>query len=156
MTQPIPQGFHSVNVSLTLKDSAKALEFYKKAFSAKVLTVMPNLNGKGVMHATMQIGDSIVMMGDEGMGGCKSAETLRDTPVTFYIYTENADALFNQAVKAGAVAAMPMSDAFWGDRWGQVEDPFGYKWSIATQKRVLSPEEIRKGAEAFFAAMAKK
>ena len=156
MTQAIPQGFHSVNASLTFKDSKKALEFYKKAFGAKVLTVMDAPDGKSTMHATMQIGNSILMMGDEGMGGCKSAESLGGTPVTFYVYTENADALFNRAVQAGAAAVMPVAEMFWGDRMGSVTDPFGYHWSIATQTRVLTSEQIKKGAEAFFASMAKK
>ena len=155
MTQSIPQGFHSVNSSLTFKDSIKALEFYKKAFGAKVLTVMQAPGGKSVMHATMQIGNTILMMGDEGPQ-CKSAETLGGTPVTFYIYTETVDAFFNKAVQAGAVANMPVDEMFWGDRMGSLTDPFGYHWSIATKTRELTDDQIKKGAETFFASMAKK
>ena len=134
----------------------KALEFYKKAFGSKVLSVFPALTGKGVMHATMQIGDSIVMMGDEGLGPCKSAETLGDSPITLWIYTENVDAFFKRAVQAGAKETMPVGEQFWGDRMGQLKDPFGHCWAVATQTRKLTNDEIRKGAEAFFAHMAKK
>ena len=156
MTQPIPPGFHSVSASLTFKDSKKALEFYKRAFGAKVLTVMDAPGGKGTMHATMQIGNSILMMGDEMGPQCPSAESMGGTPITFYVYTENVDAFFSKAVQAGAKATMPVSDMFWGDRMGSLTDPFGYKWSIATQTRVLTEEQVKKGAEAFFTSMSKK
>lgn len=156
MTKPIPQGFHSVTPSFTFKDSMKALEFYKKAFGAKVLSVFPALSGKGVMHATMQIGDSILMMGDEMSPQCKSAETLGGTPISLWIYTENVDAFFKKAIQAGATETMPVGDQFWGDRMGQLKDPFGYCWTVATKTKDLNEEEIRKGAETFFASMAKK
>ena len=156
MVRAIPEGFHSVSPSMTFKDCKKALEFYKKAFGAKVLQVFPTLDGKGTMHATMQIGDSILMMGDEMGPQCKSAETLGETPISLWIYTENVDAFFKRAVQAGAKETMPVSDQFWGDRMGQLKDPFGYCWAVATHTRDLSDEEVRKGAEAFFASMAKK
>ena len=156
MTKPIPQGFHSVTPSFTFKDSNKALEFYKRAFGAKVLSIFPGLDGKGVMHATMQIGDAILMMGDEMGPQCRSAETLGGTPITLWIYTESVDAFFKKAVQAGAVETMPVGDQFWGDRMGQLKDPFGYCWAVATQTKELSDAEVRKGAEAFFAGMGKK
>ena len=156
MTNPIPAGFHSVTPSFTFKDSMKALEFYKKAFGAKVLSVFPALSGKGVMHATMQVGDSIMMMADEMGPQCKSAETLGSSPITLWVYTENVDAFFNKAVQAGAQETMPVGEQFWGDRMGQLKDPFGYCWAVATKTRNLSEEEVRKGAETFFASMAKK
>ena len=155
MVKAIPDGFQSVTPSLTFKDSNKALEFYKKAFGAKVLSIFPAPTGKGVMHATMQIGNSILMMGDEGPQ-CKSAESLGHTPVQLYIYTEDADSFFKKAVQAGATEVMPVGDMFWGDRMGALKDPFGYQWSVATQKRILSNDEVRNGAEAFFAGMSKK
>ena len=154
--KPIPDGFHTVTPSFTFKDSMKAMEFYKKAFGAKVLSVFQALNGKGVMHATIQIGDSIVMMGDEGQGPCKSAETLGNAPNTFWIYTENVDAFFKKAIQAGAKETMPVGEQFWGDRMGQLKDPFGYSWSVATHTRDLTQEEIRLGAEEFFAGRTKK
>jgi len=159
MAKPIPNGYHTVTPSFTFKDSKKAIDFYKKAFVAKVLDFFPGPSGQGVMHATLQIGDSIVMMGDENPDAenCgKSAETLGNSPISLYLYVPNVDAAFNQAVAAGAAATMPVADMFWGDRVGQIKDPFGYFWMIATHKQDLTNDEIRKGAEAFFAQMAKK
>lgn len=159
MANPIPNGYHSITPSFTFKDSMKAIEFYKKAFSAKVLDFLPHPSGQGIMHATLQIGDSIVMMGDENPNAencAKSAETLGSSPISLYLYVLNVDAAFNQAVAAGAVATMPLADMFWGDRVGQVRDPFGYLWMIATHTQDLTNDEIQKGAEAFFAQMAKK
>lgn len=157
MAKPVPDGYHSVTPSFTFKDSKKAIEFYKKAFSAKVLDIFPNLTGPGIMHATIQIGNSIVMMGDEtAAGGCKSAETLGSSPVSFFVYVPDADAAFKQAVAAGCTVAMPIAEMFWGDRAGSVKDPFGYSWMVATHKQDLSQDQIRKGAEAFFSQMAKQ
>ncbi len=157
MAKPIPDGYHSVTPSFTFKDSQKAIDFYKKAFGAKVLDVFPNLTGKGIMHATIQIGDSIMMMGDEMPGqACKSAETLGHSPVSFFLYVPNADAAFKQAVAAGCTAEMPVAEMFWGDRAGSLKDPFGHSWMVATHTKDLTKDEIRKGAEAFFAQMAKK
>ena len=157
MAKPIPDGYRSVTPSFTFKDSQKAIDFYKKAFSAKVLEIFPNPNGRGVMHATLQIGDSIVMMGDEmPAGGNKSAESLGGSPLSLYLYVPDADVAFKQAIAAGATAVMPVADMFWGDRAGHLKDPFGYQWMVATHKQDLNPEQIRKGAEAFFAQMAKK
>ena len=157
MIKAIPEGYHSVTPSFTFKDCRKAIEFYKNAFGAKATSVMPSLDGKGVMHATIVIGDCTLMMGDEmASGGCKSAETLGHSPISLYIYDKDADALFKKAVLAGATVTMPMGDMFWGDRCGSVKDPFGYSWMIGTHKQDLTQEEIQKGAEAFFAQMAKK
>jgi len=157
MPKPIPDGYHTVSPSFTFKDCKKAIAFYKKAFGAKDEKIFPTLDGKGVMHATLQIGNSIIMMGDEMPGiPCKSAETLGASPVGFFLYFEDADKVFNQAVSAGAKVEMPMHDAFWGDRCGNVKDPFGYPWMIATHTRDLSQEEIAEGAKAFFASMAGK
>lgn len=159
MVKSIPEGYHSVTPSFTFKDSQKAIDFYKKAFGAKVLDTMKSLDGRGIMHATIQIGNSILMMGDEmpGAENCaKSAETLGSSPISLYIYVPDADAAFKQAVAAGGTEAMPVADMFWGDRAGSIRDPFGYSWMIATHKQDLTNEQIRKGAEAFFAQMAKK
>jgi len=157
MPQPIPSGYHSVTPSFTFKDSLKAIEFYKKAFGATVLDMFPNPSGKGTMHATIQIGNSIVMMGDENPGmNCRSAETLGNSPISFFIYVPDVDAAFKQAVAAGGKVIMPVADMFWGDRTGNIQDPFGYSWMIASHTRDLTKDEIRKGGEAFFAKMAKQ
>ena len=152
----IPDGFHTVTASLSLKDSLKAITFYEKAFGAKNLEVFPSPDGKHTMHATIQIGDSILMMGDEMPDmGCKSAESLGASPISLYVYVPDVDAVFVQAVAAGATEVMPIADMFWGDRCGTLTDPFGYQWTITTHKRDLTEKEIQEGAEAFFAAMKK-
>ena len=157
MAKPTPDGYHAVTPSFTFRDSQKAIAFYQKAFGAKVLDVFPSPTGRGTMHAVIQIGDSIIMMGDEMPGqGCKSAETLGESPVSMYVYVPNADAAFKQAVAAGGTVTMPVADMFWGDRAGQIKDPFGYSWMIATHTQDLSKDQIRKGAEAFCAQMAKQ
>jgi len=142
---------------LLFKDARKALEFYKRAFGAEARYVMPGPDGKGVMHAELRIGNSIIMMGEEHpQEACKSAETLGGSPVSFYIYLENVDEAFRKALAAGAEARMPVDDMFWGDRAGTVRDPFGYDWTLATHTKDLTPQEIQQGAQAFFARMAQK
>ncbi len=155
MAKSIPEGYHTLTPSFTFRDSQKAIDFYKKAFGAKVTGIFQSPTGKGIMHATITIGDSVIMMGDE-MPGCASAETTGASPVSIFVYVPDADAAFKQAVAAGATVVMPMADMFWGDRAGNVKDPFGYQWMIATHKQDLTDEQVRKGAEAFFAQMAKK
>ena len=156
MTEKIPKGYHTVTPMLMFKDSRKAIDFYKLAFGAQEHYAMPGPDGKGVMHAEMQIGNSIFMIGDEyPQQPGKSAETAGGSPVSFYLYVEDADEAFRTATDAGAVTDMPVQDMFWGDRVGTVRDPFGYSWSVATHTRDLSPEDIRQGAEAAFAQMAK-
>jgi uncharacterized glyoxalase superfamily protein PhnB len=158
MRRPIPDGYHTVTPSLTLKNSKKAIEFYQKAFGAKVLDMFPNPSGQGIMHATIQIGDSIIMMGDEfpAPQSPRSAETLGTSPISLYVYVSDVDAVFKQAVAAGGTAVMPVAEMFWGDRAGTLKDPFGYQWMIATHKRDLTKDQIRSEAEAFFAEAAKK
>jgi len=94
------------------------------------------------------------MMGDESPQ-CQSAQSLVGSPISLYIYTPDADALFKRAVAAGGTETMPIADMFWGDRAGSIRDPFGYSWMIGTHTRDLTEEQIRKGAEAFFSQMAK-
>jgi uncharacterized glyoxalase superfamily protein PhnB len=153
----IPEGFHTVTPMFVFKDARKAIDFYRRAFGAEEISVMPGLDGKGVMHAELRIGDSIIMMGEENpQEPCKSAETMGGSPITFYIYVENVDEAFSTALTAGAEVRMPVEDMFWGDRVGTVQDPFGYKWTLATHIKDLTPKELQEGAEAFFAQMARK
>ena len=150
MTDAIPNGFSSVTPHLVIKDCADALEFYKKALGAKEIyrSLMPD--GR-VMHAMIQIGDSFVMMADEFPEmGSKGPNTLGGTPMALHIYTEDADALYKQAIDAGAIQIMPLNDMFWGDRYGQIQDPFGHRWAIATHIKDVSPEEMEKAAKEFF------
>ena len=150
MADPIPQGYHTVTPYLVVKGAAEAIEFYKKAFGAVEHYRMPGPDGQSVMHSELQIGDSIVMLCDENPAMCaQGPATLGGTPVSLFIYSENVDAAFARAVEAGATAAMPPTDVFWGDRYSKVTDPFGHEWSIATHIEDLTPEEIEKrGAQA--------
>jgi PhnB protein len=158
MVQSIPAGFHTVTPSFAFKSCQKAIDFYKKAFSAELLDMFPSFDGKGIMHATLKIGNSVIMMGDEMDGpNCpRSAESIGSSPISFFIYVSDVDASFAQAVAAGGTVTMPVSDMFWGDRAGQINDPFGYSWMIATHKEDLSDAEIKNRAESFFASMGNK
>lgn len=157
MTKPIPEGYQTLTPMLIFKDARRAIDFYKNAFGAEERFVMPGPDGKGVMHAEIQIGSSLIMLGEESPQ-CpgKSAETMGGSPINFYVYVKNLDDAFKVAVDAGAEVRMQIEDMFWGDRMGTVEDPFGYSWNLASHTRDLTPEEIEKGAKAAFAKMSEK
>jgi len=156
MTKSIPDGFHTVTPSLVVNNSKEAIEFYKKAFNANEIYQMPAPDGK-IMHAMIQIGDSFVMMSDEFPAmGCKSPTSIGSTAVTLHLYVEDADKMFNQAIEAGGKVAMPIMDVFCGDRFGTVTDPYGHSWAIATHQKDVSPEEMKKASEEYFANMAKQ
>ncbi|MGE5180121.1 MAG: VOC family protein [Bacteroidota bacterium] len=152
--RPIPEGYTTVTPSITLRDTVKAIEFYKRAFGAKDEAVMKGPDGK-VMHAVVKIGNAHVMMNDEVMGS-RSAETQGGSPVSFYLYFENVDAVYEQAVAAGAKGEMKPVDMFWGDRMSHVIDPFGLRWNIATRVKDVSPDEMKRGQEEFMKEMASR
>lgn len=146
---PIPDGYHTVTPYLIVKGAASALEFYKKAFGATELMRMPGPNGC-IMHAEIQIGDSRIMLADEFPDmKVVSPLTLGGTPVGICLYVKDVDALAKQAIAAGAKVERPVADQFYGDRSGTVVDPFGHKWTIATHKEDVTPEEMHKRSEAF-------
>jgi PhnB protein len=147
----IPEGFHTVTPHLIVKGAGKALDFYRQAFGAKEQVRMPAPDGS-IMHAQMQIGDSVIMLADESPEmGSRGPQTLGASPVVLNIYCDDADAMFASATKAGATVTMPLADMFWGDRYGQVTDPFGHVWSIATHKKDLTPVEMKKAMAEMFA-----
>jgi PhnB protein len=151
MASPIPEGFRTITPHLIIKGAGQAIDFYKKAFGAEEIMRMPGPDGKSVMHAEVKIGDSHLMIADEFPEyGCKGPKTLGGTPVTVHLYVKDVDSVFNQAIKAGATAKMPITDMFWGDRYGKLSDPFGHEWSIATHKEDVSPQECAKRAAAQF------
>jgi len=155
MTKPIPDGFLTITPHIIVSDAAKALEFYKKAFGAQERERFMTPDGKAVMHAQLKIGSSMLMLGNEFPPTCLSPQSRGGTTVSLYLYVENADVVFERAVKAGCTVKMPMTDQFWGDRCGQVEDPFGHQWSIATHKQDLTKDQIAANARTFFANMKK-
>lgn len=155
---PIPEGFHTVTPHLIFDNTKDAIEFYKNAFGARE-HVPPAIGPDGkVMHAELQIGNSIFMLND-AMGGGKSPKTLGGSPVGLWIYVDDCDALFNRAVKAGATVAPspmgPLADQFWGDRTGTLIDPFGYAWTVATRTEDLTRQEMDRRAEEFFKQFAR-
>ena len=147
--KPIPEGFHTLTPYLTVDNAARAIEFYQKAFGARELMRMDTPQGK-IGHAELQIGDSRLMIADEmPMAGNRSPRALGGTCSGIFIYVEDVDAAFNQAVSAGAKVEMPVADMFWGDRYGKLTDPFGHSWSLATHKEDVAPDEMaRRGKEA--------
>jgi PhnB protein len=158
MTNPvkgIPAGFHTIVPHLTVKGASQAIEFYKKAFAAAEMVRLPGPDGKSLMHASIKIGDSVLFLVDESPErGCLGPQGSSGSPVTIHLYVEDVDAVFNQAVSAGAQVSMPLADAFWGARYGRLTDPFGHSWSLATQKEDLTPDEISKRGGAAFASRA--
>jgi PhnB protein len=142
----VPDGFHTLTPHLTVKNADKALDFYQKALGAQVLHVSRMPDGK-VMHATIRIGDSMLMLNDEFPGGALAPD--RPAGFALHVYVDNVDDLFKKALAAGATQKMPLMDQFWGDRYGQVQDPFGFLWSLGQHIKDVAPEELEAaGAEA--------
>lgn len=145
--KPIPDGMHSITPHLVCAGAADAIEFYKKAFGATEMMRLPGPGGR-IMHACVRIGDSQLFLVDEFPDwGSVGPQSLQHSPVTLHLQVENADAAFEKAVAAGCTVTMPLADAFWGDRYGQLKDPFGHSWSIAHHIRDMSPEEIQAAME---------
>ena len=140
--EPVPKHMHSITPHLVCDGAAEAIEFYKKAFDAVEGGRMQTPDGK-IMHAEVRIGDSTVMLVDEFPDyGSVGPKKLNGSAVTNHLYVPDVDRVFAQAVAAGATVRMPLEDQFWGDRYGQVVDPFGHNWSIATHVKDLTQEEM--------------
>lgn len=138
----IPDGMTAITPHLVCRGAAEAIEFYKQAFGATEYARLPTPDGK-LAHALINIGGACVMLVDEFPGqGMTSPLTLGGSPVTIHLYVADVDATFAQAIASGAKVALPVSDMFWGDRYGVLVDPFGHLWSVATHQRDLSPAEI--------------
>ena len=139
----VPEGYHTATPYLIVKGAAKAIEFYKQAFGATELERMEGPDGR-IAHAEVRIGDSIIMLGDESPEhGTRSPKSLGGSGCGLYLYVEDVDKVFNQAITAGATATMAVKDQFYGDRNGSLVDPFGHTWYVATRKENLSMDEIR-------------
>jgi PhnB protein len=152
---PVPAGFHTVTPYLVCRDAGKAIDFYAKAFGAKEKVRMPGPDGK-VMHGEFCLGDSVVMIGEEMPAfGAKSPASLGGSPVSIFLYVKDVDKTFAQAVAAGCTVTMPLADQFWGDRYGKLSDPYGHQWGLATHKENVTPKEMAKRQEEFFAQQAK-
>jgi PhnB protein len=156
MAKAIPNGYHTVTASLTLKDGAAAIDFYQRAFGAREVMRVASPDGK-IMHAEIQVGDSRIMLADEYPGmGCVSPVSAGHATSSLYLYVPDVDAAFARAVGAGAKVVMPVTDMFWGDRFAAVDDPSGHRWGLATHVEDPPPAEFERRRQEFFASMAKK
>lgn len=146
--KPIPDGMHALTPHLVCDGAAAAIEFYQRAFGAIEEMRMPMPDGR-LMHAMLRIGGSALMLVDEmPQMGALGPKALKGSPVTIHLMVEDVDATMAQAQRVGATVTMPPQDMFWGDRYGQLTDPFGHRWSVATHKQDLTPEQIVKNLAA--------
>jgi PhnB protein len=147
---PIPSGFHSLTPHLSVNGAVKYMEFLKQAFGAVEMSRAPGPGGK-LMHASVRIGDSVLMFSDlfPEFGGPPTVEG--NLPFVLHLYVPDADSTWAQALAAGCTVTFPIADQFWGSRYGQVQDPFGFRWAIATATEELTPEEMRERQAKMFA-----
>jgi PhnB protein len=151
--QPIPEGYDSAIPYLSVENAAEAIEFYKRAFGATERMRMPGPDGK-IGHAEIQIGDSIIMLADPfPQANVKPPNQVGGTTVGIFLYVDDVDSVIQDAVDAGASLTSPVEDMFWGDRFGQVQDPFGHQWQIATHVKDVPPDEMAKRAKEAMASM---
>ena len=148
-THPIPAGYHSITAQLSLLDAAAAIALYQKAFGAEVVDTAKDPSGTKVWHAALRIGSSMIFVNDvfPEMGSPDPSRS------SMWLYVTDTDAAYNQAVSAGCTSVMAPMDMFWGDRMGQVSDPFGQKWTIATRVKDMTPDEMAAAEAAFVAGM---
>ena len=149
--QAVPQGLHTVTPHLSLKDCGKAIDFYKRAFGAKVVgkpAIAPD--GESIWHAQLTLGDSAIFVNEwMDMGG----GTYEKPNTSLWVYGPNVDARWRRAVQAGAKEAMPLADQFWGDRQGTLVDPWGVRWNLCERKKELTPAQMKAAGEEFVARM---
>lgn len=144
--KPIPDGYPQLTPYLCIDGAAEAIDFYGKVFGAKERMRMPAPNGK-IGHAELQIGDSVVMLSDEYPEmDIRGPKSIGGTPTTLSLYVDDVDSVVARALEEGAKLLRPVKNEFYGDRSGQIEDPFGHRWSIATHVEDISPEEMQRRA----------
>jgi PhnB protein len=148
--KPIPEDHHSLTPVLSVRGAVEAIEFYKNAFHARELMRQTDPQGR-ILRAELMIGDSIFMVAEESSerGGSPPA-AWRGAAVGLYLYVPDADAVFDRARCAGAKVSNPLADTYWGDRCGQLSDPFGHVWTVATRQEDLTPQQIQQRAEKHF------
>ncbi len=151
--KPIPKEYRTITPYLTVRDAAKAIDFYKEAFGAEERSRMTLPDGKCVAHAELKIGDSIFMLSDEMPGQSCEPSAAGESCVGFYLYVKDVDEVFERAIAAGAKVKEPVKDEFWGDRVGQIIDPAGHIWSLATHIEDVSDEELRQRGREMFEKM---
>jgi PhnB protein len=148
-----PSGYHTITPAIVVRNGPEAIEFYRRAFGAEEVSRMEGPGGT-ILHAEIRIGDSVVMLGEENEAwGTKSPLSTDGNPGSLHMYVADADAAFQRALDAGATVAHPLEDAFWGDRYGKVRDPFGHEWGIATRVKELTDAETQQAAQEWLAQM---
>jgi PhnB protein len=151
--KPIPEGYHTLSPYLAVDHAAEAIEFYKRAFGAEERVRMDG-PGSTIGHAELEIGDSLLMLADPfPEASTTTPKDIGGTTVNLFIYVEDADAVVQQAIDAGATVTRPVENMFWGDRFGIVTDPYGHTWSIATRVEDVPPEEMEERGRAAMAAI---
>jgi PhnB protein len=146
--KPVPDGYPSLTPYLIVSDGAAALEFYQRAFGARLRLKLDAPGGR-IGHAELEIGDSVIMLADEHPEiGARGPRAFGGSPVGLHLYVEEVDAVVARAVAAGARLVHPVEDKFYGDRMGTIEDPFGHRWYVTTHIEDVSPEEIGRRAAA--------
>jgi PhnB protein len=149
MTTRVPEDFHTITPHLVVRGVAAAVAWYTTAFGADELLRNAAPDGERIMHCEMLLGDSRFFVVDEFPGAAWSPVSLGGTSVTLHLYVEDVDGLFERAVAGGAEVILPVSDQFWGDRYGMLRDPFGHRWSIASRVEDLSPKQLQARAAAW-------
>jgi PhnB protein len=148
MVQPIPDGYPRVTPYLIVDGASAAIDFYRDVLGASERMRMDGPDGK-VGHAELELGDSVIMLADEFPEiGARGPKSVGGSPVSLHVYVEDVDAVFDEAVQAGAKPTRPPEDKFYGDRGGEFEDPFGHRWSIATHIEDVPPDEMAARAAA--------
>ena len=154
MPQPVPEGYHTITPYLAVENASEAIDFYQRAFGAQERVRMDGPGG-AIMHAELQVGDSMIMLSDPfPQSSTTPPKQLGGTSVSIFAYVENIDDVYKQAIDAGASSLMEPDDMFWGDRFGSVQDPFGHSWTIATHIEDVEPEEMQRRSEEFMSQMA--
>jgi PhnB protein len=151
--QPVPEGYHTLTPTLAVENAAEAIDFYTRAFGARERGRVPAPDGR-IAHAELEIGDSLIMLADPFPGmSSKPPKQLGGTSGSVFVYVEDVDAFAQRAVDAGAQITMPIQDQFWGDRFGQLTDPFGHNWGVATHIEDVPPDEMARRGEKAMAEM---
>jgi PhnB protein len=151
--KPVPEGYNTLSAALAVEDAARAIDFYQRALGAKERMRMDAPGGK-VAHAELEVGDSVVMLSDPmPQSTARPPTELGGTSVVLFLYVEDVDAVVQRAVDNGATVTMPVADMFWGDRFGQIGDPFGHQWQIATHVEDVPPDEMAERMKKAMAAM---
>ncbi len=140
----VPEGYHTVTPFLSVNGARDAIAFYKQAFGAEERAIAPGPDGK-VMHGELKIGDSIIMIADATMRPPTQAD--------LHLYVPDVDAVWAKALAAGCQVVMPLENQFWGDRYGTVSDKWGNRWSMATHKEDLTPDQMKQRMDAAFKQM---